>query len=582
MARPSGKGTRLGFRGDVRLFLGSLVGFLSALIIILLLLLQSFLDHTREVTRQNWSNVVRMSLDEVERSNLLGDSGSLETRLAILQARYGMAGITVARPGRVVRIGVAPSQPNIEKIVRPFQGATFTFVFDASPMKAMTTTFVASAVICLLATVLSTILLVFYLPRITVPIDHMLDTAGELEARDPEHDEQQYLIDTFRKSIVTLREQEAELQRMHDAQKERADDLERVTGALTRSLTSGFLAIDTTGTIVEINAAAQEILHASDDVVGRPVQEAFGDNAFVGAVRAAVEQRIGLRRLEIRAGDDAAEQIIGLTTVPLLGEQQQLLGVLALFTDLTPIRNLENRVRELQTLADLGEISTGIAHEFRNSLATILGYLRLLRQEPLAEKSLAAVERAETEASELSAAVSSLLAFARPMRLSMSSVDLYELLCELAKRLDAPESVRIECDGKSVSVDGDAALLSRAFENLLRNAVDSVVAKGGGAVRIAVDDAPRPSVRIEDDGVGLDPADVPRLLLPFQSQKAGGYGLGLPLSRKIALLHNARLELTGQPGEGARATVEFFGAEATPALQFVTTKRPRDVGSILG
>ena len=324
---------------------------------------------------------------------------------------------------------------------------------------------------------------------------------------------------------------------------------------------------------MEINAAAKEILRSSDDVVGRPVHEAFGDNAFVGAVRAAVEQRVGLRRMELRLGDDASEQIIGLTTVPLLGEQQQLLGVLALFTDLTPIRNLENRVRELQTLADLGEISTGIAHEFRNSLATILGYLRLLRQEPLAEKSLAAVERAEQEASELSAAVSSLLAFARPMRLSMSSVDLYELLCELAKRIDAPESVRIECGGKSVSVDGDAALLSRAFENLLRNAVDSVVAKGGGTIRITVDDAPRPNVRVEDDGVGLDPADVPRLLLPFQSQKAGGYGLGLPLSRKIALLHNARLELTGQPGEGARATVEFFGAEATPALQFVTTKR---------
>src|SRR5205814_8741540 len=214
-----------------------------------------------------------------------------------------------------------------------------------------------------------------------------------------------------------------------------------------------------------------------------------GDTPLTAAIRAAVEQRIGMRRVEVRTGGDASEQIIGLTTVPLLSESQRLLGVLALFTDLTPIRNLEKRVRELQTLADLGEISTGIAHEFRNSLATILGYLRLLRREPLAEKSLAAVERAEQEASELSAAVTSLLAFARPMRLSMSSVDLYELLCELAKRLDAPESVRIECEGKSVVVDGDAALLSRAFENLLRNAVDSVVAKGGGAIRITVDDA---------------------------------------------------------------------------------------------
>jgi signal transduction histidine kinase len=566
----SKKAPRLGFRGDVRLFFGSLVGFLSALIIILLLLLQSFLEHARDATRQNWANAARMTLGEVERSNLLADTGSLEARLAILQTQYGIAGVTVARPGRVITVGLAPSQPNVERIVRPFQGAIFTFVFDASPLKTITTTFVASAAICVLATVISATLLLFYLPKITAPIDDMLETAGEMEARDPAHDEQQYLIDTFRKSIVTLREQEAELQRMHDAQKERADDLERVTGALTRSLSSGFLAIDPGGTIVELNTAAREILHPSGDVVGHPVQDAFGNSAFVDAVRAAVEQRIGLRRVEVRS--DADDQIIGLTTVPLLGEQQQLLGVLALFTDLTPIRNLENRVRELQTLADLGEISTGIAHEFRNSLATILGYLRLLRREPLAEKSIEAVERAENEASELSAAVSSLLAFARPMRLSTSRVDLYELVCDLAKRIDAPDSVRVECDGAHVDIEGDAALLSRAFENLLRNALDSVVAKGGGTIRVAVDDAPRPAVRIEDDGVGLDPADVPRLLLPFQSQKPGGYGLGLPLARKIALLHDARLELTGQPGAGARATVEFFG-DAQPALQFVTNQQ---------
>src|SRR2546430_2237661 len=115
MARLSGKGTRLGFRGDVRLFLGSLVGFLSALIIILLLLLQSFLEHTREVTRQNWSNVVRMTLDEVERSNLLADTGSLETRLAILQSRYGMAGISVAPPGRGVSNRGRPAPADLGK-----------------------------------------------------------------------------------------------------------------------------------------------------------------------------------------------------------------------------------------------------------------------------------------------------------------------------------------------------------------------------------------------------------------------------------------------------------------------------------
>ena len=560
--------TRISFRRDVRLFFGSLVGFLSVLIVILVLLLQSFLEHTRDATRQNWSNIVRMTIDDMDRSNLLADPGTLETQLSILEARYGVAGISVTHGGRVIQVGVPPSNENVERIERSFQGAKLIFVFDASDLTTITRIFWATAVVCLLGTAAATMLVIFYLPRITRPIESMLDTAAELEERDPMHDEQQYLIDTFRKSIATLRSQEAELKRMHDAQKERADDLERVTAALTRSLASGFMAVDPQGRVVEINSAGREILHPSGEAAGIPLEEAFGKSPFTDAVRSSVDQKIALTRVELQL----EKQTIGLTTVPLVSESQQFLGVLALFTDLTHIRDLETRVREMQTLADLGEISAGIAHEFRNSLAAILGYLRLVRREPLADKPRASVERAEEEAAQLSAAVDSLLSFARPMRLNKTSLDLFELVSGVAAKIERPDSVRIECDGEPVTIEGDSALLSRAFENLIRNAVDSVTEKGGGTIRITVAATPRPSVRIEDEGMGLDPADVPRLMLPFQSEKAKGYGLGLPLSRKIALLHGASFELTGSVGGGAVATIEFFATETPSALQFVTSE----------
>ena len=560
--------TRIGFRRDVRLFFGSLVGFLSVLIILLLLLLQNSLEHTRESTEQNWSNVVQMTIDDMQRFDLLSDPASLETRLAMLQSRYGIAGVTVTRGTRVIRVGVPATQDNVERITRTFQGATIVFVFDDSDLKALTRVFWATAAICLTGTAVATMLVIFYLPRITKPIESMLVAAGELEQRDPAHDEQQYLIDTFRKSIVTLRQQEAELQRMHDLQKERADDLERVTAALTRSLASGFMAIDPSGRVVEINSAGREILRPAVEAAGTPLEDAFGKSEFTDAVRTAVDQKIGLQRLELKVRD----QTIGLTTVPLLGEQQQFLGVLALFTDLTHIRDLESRVRELQTLADLGEISAGIAHEFRNSLAAILGYLRLVRLEPLADKPRTSVERAEAEATQLSAAVDSLLTFARPMRLNKTDVDLYDLVCNVAEKIEKPEGVDIACDGVPVTIEGDTALLSRAFENVVRNAVDSVAEKGGGRVRITVSASPTPAVRVEDNGMGLNPADVPRLMLPFQSDKAKGYGLGLPLSRKIALLHGASFELTGTPGQGAEALIRFFAAAEPQALQFVSSE----------
>lgn len=571
---PSAPLTKISFRRDVRLFFGSLAGFQTFLIVLLLIMLQSFLDHTREVTWENWSNIARMATDDIERSNLFAaDSGSLEATLSMLQARYGIAGLSVIRSGREIHVGVPSTQENVESIVRTAQGATLIFVFDASPLATITRTFWATAAICLLATMITTLLLMFYLPRITGPVEQMLDAASQLEARDPAHDEQQYLLDTFRKSIATLRAQEEELKRMHDAQKERADDLERVTAALTRSLASGFLAIDPRGQVVEINTAGREILRIGPEHgAGMTVEQTFGNTEFSAAIRSAVEQKSALSRVELQMGNGAGRQTIGLSTVPLVSDSQQFLGVLALFTDLTHIRDLETRVREMQTLADLGEVSAGIAHEFRNSLATILGYLRLVRQESLAEKPRTQIERAEQEAAQLSAAVDSLLAFARPMRLNKMPVDLRELAAETAKRIDAPPNVRIECGGEPAIVDGDPALLGRAFENLVRNAVDSVTEKGSGTVRVTVTPTPRPMLRVEDDGVGLNPADVPRLLLPFQSEKATGYGLGLPLARKIALLHGASLELTGAAGRGATATVEFFAPDDAAVLQFVTNE----------
>lgn len=564
--------TKISFRRDVRLFFGALVGLLAFLIIFQLLLLQNFMSHAREATTENWSNIVRISIDDMMRSNLLANPGSAQVELSILQQRYGMAGLSVMRGGREITSGVPATADDVERLVRTVQGWTVIFVFDASQLKTMTVTFWATTAISVLATTICAFLLAFYLPRITKPVEDMLDAAALIETREPDRDEQQYLIETFRKSITTMKAQELELVRMHAAQKSRADDLERVTAALTRSLASGFLAVDPQGRVVEMNSAAREILRHNGEANGIVIEEAFAQNGFTHAIRNAVNERVGLTRQELQLGDDAGAKTIGLTTVPLIGEQQQFLGVLALFTDLTHIRGLESRVREMQTLADLGEISAGIAHEFRNSLAAILGFLRLAKREQLPERPRNSVERAEKEAGQLSSAVDSLLAFARPMHLAKSDVDLFELVCEVAEKINRPASVRIDCSGSHVTIKADRALLSRAFENLIRNAVDSVVEKGGGHVGVRVVELPRPAVIVEDTGVGVDPADVPRLLLPFQSQKANGYGLGLPFSRKIALLHGATLTLTGVPGTGATATIEFLAAEGDEVVQFVTTE----------
>ncbi|HEU4887271.1 MAG TPA: ATP-binding protein, partial [Thermoanaerobaculia bacterium] len=184
---------------------------------------------------------------------------------------------------------------------------------------------------------------------------------------------------------------------------------------------------------------------------------------------------------------------------------------------------------------------------------------------------LAQIEKAEKEGSLLAAAVDGLLAFARPMRLVTAPVSLAEVIQPIAEELSTSSGVTIavnlDSKGGDATIEGDAALLRRAFENLLRNAVESVQEKGSGEVSIRIADEPHPQVEIQDSGMGIDPADVPRLLLPFQSQKASGYGLGLPLARKIIMLHGGTLTLRGAPGTGAVALADFLMAEP---VQFVT------------
>jgi len=557
--------TQLGFRRDVRLFFGALVIFFAFLIVLLLLLLQSFLGHTRDAVQENWTDAAQVAVDAINEAEPGENAASVAARLTIIQTRHGIDGITVRRTNEPpVIVGVPAHTEGVEQFDRDIHGGTATFVFDATRLRRIERTFAAVAAICITAAILVMLLVTLYLPKITRPIEDMLSAASELEERPPHDDEQQYLIETFRNSIATLKRQEAELRQMHDLQKSRADDLERVTAALTRSLTSGFVAVDPNGNVVDVNAAGREIAATADDSTGQPVEAVFGRNEFSEAIRGAVEARQAMNRLEVRLGDD---QVVGLTTAPLLTAEQEFAGLLALFTDLTPVRQLERRVRDLQMLADLGEISAGIAHEFRNSLGTMLGYLRLARREALPERPLAQIEKAEREATLLSAAVDGLLAFARPMRLVTAPVSLAEVIEPIAAALQSSSGIEIEHDGGDATLQGDAALLSRAFENLLRNAVESVQEKGSGRVRVRIAGEPHPRVEIEDEGTGVDPAEVPKLLLPFQSKKAAGYGLGLPLARKIVVLHGGTLDLRGQPGLGATAVVDFTLPEP---LQFVT------------
>jgi signal transduction histidine kinase len=232
------------------------------------------------------------------------------------------------------------------------------------------------------------------------------------------------------------------------------------------------------------------------------------------------------------------------------------------------VRFLETRVREMQSLADLGEMSAGIAHEFRNSLSTILGYLKLAQKENLNAGAIDRLRNAEQEARLLTEAVESLLTFARPLSIEFQRLDLPALIREIVERLQPlRDGINVEFRGSAATIDGDPALLRRAFENVLRNAIEAIEqAARPGLIVVDSMETPSPRVTITDNGIGIADEEVSRLFLPFRSGKPNGFGLGLALAKKIILLHGGWIRLTGRPGSGATVTVEFPAERADAAV----------------
>lgn len=513
-----------GFRRDLKLFLFVLAGFFALLVVALVLLLQANVDQTEEFIRGRMNTAADTAARDVRAS--LQNESDIEAQLISIASRTGFAGIDLTLPGRSYRSGFTGE--GLEALERPVGAGKMKLYFDATPLHAQRRRFQLTALIATTAMAAGILMLFLYVPRI----------------------------------VATLQKQEDELKVLHEREKTRADDLQTVSATLMRSLTSGLIAFDAEDRIVEMNAAARAILSvdANAAVSGAPIAEVVGENEFSEVVAGSLARREILSRYELelpRGG--AASTHIGLTSIPLLSESERFLGTLVLFTDLSQVRRLETRVREMQTLADLGEMSAGIAHEFRNSLSTILGLLKLagrMQPEPPVEAKLKA---AEAEANQLARAVDSLLQFARPMKPELETVDLHALIEQLAEQTrERAPGVDIQVRGESAVIRGDSGLLSRAFDNILRNAAEAVSENGGGgSVVVDVAGAPHPIIRISDNGPGVGDDTAAKVFLPFYSTKSTGVGIGLPLARKIVLLHGGTLRFDSRPGGGTTVTAEF-------------------------
>jgi signal transduction histidine kinase len=279
--------------------------------------------------------------------------------------------------------------------------------------------------------------------------------------------------------------------------------------------------------------------------------------ALADVIGEALEGAAPIVRRRVALGRSSKLSHLGVTVSPITDAHGGLQAAVCLFTDLTAVMELEEQLRLKEALARLGELTAGLAHEFRNGLATIHGYGRLLDPAALQEPHRAYVEGIRAETAALGEVVTNFLRFARPEQLVMAPVDLRAVIVRAAEDLPGGDVVAIE--GEFGTVDGDDVLLRQAFSNLFRNSVeacaDSAVAPhitATGAV-IGYD----VHVIVEDNGPGLVREALDHLFQPFATTRATGTGLGLAIVQKVIVSHNGVISASNSSSGGAQFRIRL-------------------------
>jgi PAS domain S-box-containing protein len=365
--------------------------------------------------------------------------------------------------------------------------------------------------------------------------------------------------------IKKLKEQEKELEALHRAERERAQQTERMSEAVTRNMPAGLLLVNSAGLITSANPAAEAALGVKSLAYRRHSEVLGAGSRLTELVAGCLEHGRTFRREEVEYLTPSHElRQLGVTISPIQNNANEITGAICLLSDLTELAALQKQIHMKENLAALGELSAGIAHEFKNALATISGYAQMIRSE--AQPGTDLHEHGDLilrQTRSLTHVVTEFLKFARPLELANEQVSLQPMIQRIVAEIgEAIPDVPFVALGEFGEVSGDDALLRQAILNLARNAAEAASDNPAGGrviIRGEIDKSGQlqgQRISITDNGPGIPAEALSKIFMPFYTTKANGTGLGLAVVQKILVQHGGSIEARNQPlGGGAEFIV---------------------------
>lgn len=241
----------------------------------------------------------------------------------------------------------------------------------------------------------------------------------------------------------------------------------------------------------------------------------------------------------------------------------KVIGIQGFAIDITEKRRIEDILIKNEKLSLIGQLAAGVAHEIRNPLTSIKGFIHLLKAEVLAEtdnykKYFSIIE---SELDRINFIVSEFLFLSKPLTLKMEKTDICKLLDNTILLFETEtnmKSIKVSRQYKSdiPAIICEPKQLMQVFINLLKNSVDALEEGGNIYVFVKQVNDEKIRIRFQDEGCGIPKSSIKKLGEPFYTTKEDGTGLGLMISNKIIKEHQGSITIKSEEDIGT--TIDIF------------------------
>ena len=325
-------------------------------------------------------------------------------------------------------------------------------------------------------------------------------------------------------------------------------------------------------TIFAISDHEDKILYANDkfcklykytreELAGKK-HDIFSSNfhppAFFNEIWETIERGEVWKGEILNQAKDGTKYWLDTTIIPFVDSNGERYKHISIQYDITEKRNTEETLRKTEKLSMIGELAAGIAHEIRNPLTTIKGFVQLLNETALKPNYTNTIL---DEIDRINFIVSEFMIFSKPHQIQFSECNIHRILTSVIKFLE-PEAnlknvnIEYQLPKEEVVIPGEKNQLKQVFLNLIKNSIEAMP-NGGNILILLERTLQNISIKISDDGIGMEKEQVKKLGEPFFTTKQDGNGLGLMVSYKIIQNHKGTIHVDSQLNQGTTFSISF-------------------------